>query len=195
MDIDGGANIFVIKNKPLFFTLNLQAQSYTQASGSQALSQGVCIALFRFNGTNKIYPCPAYYVPDNPVSTCSLGALKYYIGFTSAACESLLHCSFVDPQGKSYLFPTTVQNNLDYLDFEFLQPSDVQFRKNLEPVIAGLATKYPSSQLIHQRFGHINNDKIRKMCTEQHLTDLPKTYKPLCTPCSICLATKGKRIP
>eukprot|EP00978_Attheya_sp_CCMP212_P035014 scaffold150155_cov50-Attheya_sp.AAC.2 len=34
------------------------------------------------------------------------------------------------------------------------------------------------------------------MCAEQHLTDLPKTYQPLRTPCpAICIVTKGKRIP
>eukprot|EP00978_Attheya_sp_CCMP212_P033185 scaffold132841_cov57-Attheya_sp.AAC.1 len=33
------------------------------------------------------------------------------------------------------------------------------------------------------------------MCAEQHLTDLPKTYQPLRTPCPICIANKGKRIP
>eukprot|EP00978_Attheya_sp_CCMP212_P031387 scaffold118389_cov51-Attheya_sp.AAC.4 len=86
MHIDGGANIFAI-----FYTLHLKTLSYTQASGSQAQSNGVGIALFRFAGTNKVYPCPAFYVPDNPVSSFSPGALKYYIGFKSALHEPSYH--------------------------------------------------------------------------------------------------------
>ena len=120
MHIDGGANIFAIKERHLFFRLYLRAQSYTQASGSLAISHGVGITLFRFPGTNKIYPCPAFYVPDNPVSTFSPGALKYYIGFKSAASEPLSHSSFTDPQDRNYLFKHTVKNNLDYLNIEFL---------------------------------------------------------------------------
>eukprot|EP00978_Attheya_sp_CCMP212_P038747 scaffold195130_cov35-Attheya_sp.AAC.1 len=59
--------------------------SYTQASGSTDTAKGLGIALFRFPGEGtKIYPCPAYYMPDNPSSTFSPGALKYFIGFKVA---------------------------------------------------------------------------------------------------------------
>jgi hypothetical protein len=85
MHIDGRANIFAIKERHLLFRLYLWAQSYTQASGLLPLSQGVGITLFCFPGTNKMYPWPTFYVPDNPVSIFSPGALKYYIGFKSAA--------------------------------------------------------------------------------------------------------------
>eukprot|EP00978_Attheya_sp_CCMP212_P001959 scaffold4052_cov64-Attheya_sp.AAC.8 len=191
MHIDGGTNIFVITNKQLFYILHLKILSYTQASGSQAQLNGVGIALFRFARTS-----PAFYVPDNPVSTFSPGALKYYIGFRSALHEPLSHCSFIDPQDRAFVLHTQVTNNLDFLDLEFLNPTDIQVTKRIYPIIAGSATQYPSSQLIHQRLGHINNDKIRQMwCAEQHLTDLPKTYQPLRTPCPICIATKEKRIP
>eukprot|EP00978_Attheya_sp_CCMP212_P016076 scaffold41833_cov35-Attheya_sp.AAC.4 len=33
------------------------------------------------------------------------------------------------------------------------------------------------------------------MCKEQSLSDLPKSFKPLHTPCPICIVTKGKHIP
>jgi hypothetical protein len=76
-------------------------------------------------------------------------------------CESFSHCRFVDPQGISIVIPTIVDNYLDYADLEFLNPQDPKISSLLDPVIASLATKYPSSQLLHQRFGHISNDKIR----------------------------------
>jgi hypothetical protein len=110
-------------------------------------------------------------------------------------CESFSHCRFVDPQGISIVIPTIVDNYLDYADLEFLNPQDPKISSLLDPVIASLATKYPSSQLLHQRFGHISNDKIRQMCADQALTDLPKTFQALRTDCPICIATKGKRIP
>eukprot|EP00978_Attheya_sp_CCMP212_P038865 scaffold196845_cov59-Attheya_sp.AAC.1 len=62
---------------------------YTQASGGTDTAHGLGIALFRFPGATKIYPCPAYYVPDNPSSTFSPGALKYFVGFKIAQCDSL----------------------------------------------------------------------------------------------------------
>jgi hypothetical protein len=58
MHIDGGANIFAIKNKLLFFTLNLKAQSYTPASGSQALSQGVALPSSNLKVPIRFTPAP-----------------------------------------------------------------------------------------------------------------------------------------
>jgi len=193
--IDGGANIFALTDKTVFYVLQVKYIGFTQASGSEAPARGTGIALMRFPGTSKIYPVPAFWVPDNPVSTFSPGALKHYLGFKSAAHEPLSHCQFIDSQEKNYVIRTVVDNNLDYMNLEFLNPNQPRLSSLVDPVIAGLATKYPSSQLIHQRFGHISNDRIQQMCKEQSLSDLPKSFKPLRTPCPICIVTKGKRIP
>eukprot|EP00978_Attheya_sp_CCMP212_P000634 scaffold1239_cov52-Attheya_sp.AAC.2 len=171
--------------------------SYTQASGSTDTAKGLGIALFRFPGGTKIYPCPAYYVPDNPSSTFLPGALKYFIGFKVAQCDALSHCKFSDPQGHNTVIRTIVDNFLDYLPLEFLIPSDQKIQQSLTAVLAKLATKYPNSQLIHQRLAHASDEKIREMCAKQHLTDLPKQYKCLQTPCPVCIVIvcKGTRVP
>jgi hypothetical protein len=193
--IDGGANIFALKDKKVFYILQIKDIGFTQASGSEASARGIGIALMRFPGTAKIYPVPAFWVPDNPVSTLSNGGLKHYLGFKAATHEPLSHCRFIDSQDHSHLLKTIVENNLDYLDLEFLNPQQNKLSTFVDPVIAGLATKYPSSQLIHQRFGHISNDRIQQMCRDQSLKNLPKRFTPLRTACPICIVTKGKRIP
>jgi hypothetical protein len=127
---------------------------YTQASGYTDMAKGIGLALFRFPGGSIIYPCPAYYAPSNLDSTCSPAALKHFIGFKITQCESLSHCNFQDPQGRCTVIPTIVKNYLDYLLLEFLIPSDPKIQQSLTAVLASLATKYPNSQLIHQRLAH-----------------------------------------
>eukprot|EP00978_Attheya_sp_CCMP212_P032210 scaffold124466_cov30-Attheya_sp.AAC.3 len=85
--IDGGANIFALTDKTIFYVLQVKYIGFTQASGAEAPARGTGIALMRFPGTSKIYPVPAFWFPiiQVPVSIFSPGALKHYLGFKSAA--------------------------------------------------------------------------------------------------------------
>eukprot|EP00978_Attheya_sp_CCMP212_P035055 scaffold150453_cov70-Attheya_sp.AAC.2 len=87
---DGGANVLALTDKSLFYILRRKICPI-QASGGTDTAHDLGIALFRFPGGTKIYPCPAYYVPDNPSSMFSPGALKYFVGFKIAQCDSLSH--------------------------------------------------------------------------------------------------------
>eukprot|EP00978_Attheya_sp_CCMP212_P004074 scaffold8800_cov58-Attheya_sp.AAC.3 len=161
---DGGANVFALTDKSLFYIFKEANMPYTQASGGTDTVHGL--------GSTKIYPCPAYYVPDNPSSTFSPGALKYFIGFKVAQCDSLSHCNFTDPQGHNTVIRTEVDNFLDYLPIEvFMIPSDPKFKQSLTAVLASLVTKYPNLQLIHQCLAHASDEKIREMCAKQHLAE------------------------
>eukprot|EP00978_Attheya_sp_CCMP212_P003352 scaffold6911_cov32-Attheya_sp.AAC.2 len=152
--------------------------------GANATQRSICVQ-----------PTTMLYVPDNPSSNFLPGALKYFIGFKVAQCDSLSPCNFTYPQGHNTGIRTKVDNFLDYLPIEFLIPSDPKFKQSLTAVLASLATKHPNSQLIRQRLAHASDDKIREMCAKQQLADLPKLYKCLRTPCPICIVCKGTRVP
>eukprot|EP00978_Attheya_sp_CCMP212_P013537 scaffold33993_cov66-Attheya_sp.AAC.2 len=132
---DGGANVFaLLTNKSLFYIFKEKNMPYPQASGGTDTADGLGMALFQFPGGTKIYPCPAYYVPDNSSSTFSPGALKYFIGFKVAQCNALSHCNFSDPQGHNTVIRTKVDNLLDYFPLEFLIPSDPKFKQSLTAI-------------------------------------------------------------
>ena len=92
------------------------------ANGNTGHAQGIGIILCRFPNCSIIYPVgPVYHCPGHPSNTISSDALKFYIGSKKVTSETLEHCDFVDPQGRSWRSPYHTRNNLDYLQLEIVK--------------------------------------------------------------------------
>ena len=76
--------------------------------------------------------------------------------------EPLKHCDFVEPQGSSWRPPHQTQNNPEHFKIELVKVNPQRDRNIFVPTVCSLSKQNPS-QIIHQRFGHVSTDRIKRM--------------------------------
>ena len=102
----GGANAAVTNLMSHFSMLVPTKATVKLANGNTGHDQVIGIVLCRFPNFSIIYPVgPVYYCPGHPSNTISSGVLKFYICFKKVTSETLEHCDFVDPHGRSWISP------------------------------------------------------------------------------------------
>ena len=101
---------------------------------------------------------PVYYCPDHPYNNISSVSLKFYVGFQKVTSETLEHCEFFDPQGRSWRSPYHNQNNIDYIQIEIFKAN----RNIVVPTVCALSQQN-ISQIIQQYFGQVYNATLKRM--------------------------------
>ena len=108
--------------------------------------------------------------------------------------ETLEHCDFVDPQGRSWISPYQTCNNLDYLQLEIVRINPHRDKNIVVPTVCGLS-KQTLYQIIHQRFDHVSITQLKWMAIKGLVEGLSENIPELEEPCPICLLTKATEIP
>ena len=113
--------------------------------------------------------------------------------FKNIASEPLENCEFVDPQCSSWRLPYQIQNNLDYLQIKMFKVNPQRNRHIFFPTVCDLP-KINIPHIIHQRFGHVYIDRLKRMSRIGLLEDLPTNLPDLEYPWTICLFAKANKI-
>ena len=103
---DGRANVAVTNCMSHFSMFFPTKATVILANGNTRHAQGIGIIVCRFTNCSIIYTVgPVYYFLVCPSNNISSGALKFYIGFKNVTSETIEHCEFVDPHGRSWRSP------------------------------------------------------------------------------------------
>ena len=150
-------------------------------------SQGIGIILCCFTNCSIIYTLgPVYYFPSHHYNTISSGSLKYNVGSQKVAPETLEHCDFFDPQGRSWRSTYQTQNNIDYLKIKIIKFNSHRDRHIIVTTVCA-QPKNNILQIIHQHFGHVSITILKRIARKGLMEGLPENLPDLEELFPICL--------
>ena len=106
------------------------------------------------------------------------GSFKFYVEFKNVTSEPLEHCDFVDPQGRSWISLYQTQTNLDYLQIKIVQVNPHRENNIVVPTVYVLS-KQNTSQLIHQSFGRVSINSLKRMARNELMVGIPENIREL----------------
>ena len=90
--------------------------------------------------------------------------------------------------------PTRLAKNIDYLQLKIVNINPHRDKNLVVPTVCGLL-KQILSQLIHQCFGHVSINRIKRMTGKGLMEGLLENIPELGELCPICLLTKATKTP
>ena len=146
---DGGANSHIAIHLCTILGYRESKSNVTMANGTKSPAEGYGYQLIRFPGDKKVYPLwPVYYMPNNEWSTLSTPALRVYNGFERASVHALESLEIIDETGRKLIVPTKPlersKYHLDFVEVEFVKPSDIVQRPIVSPMTAAVTTRSQS---------------------------------------------------
>ena len=104
--------------------------------------------------------------------------------------ETLEHCDFVDPQGRSCISPYQTQKNINYIQIKNVKVNPHRDRDIVVPTVCALSKQNLSYIILH-RFGHVSITRLKLMVRKVIMEGLPEISLTWNNPALFCLFTKG----
>jgi hypothetical protein len=119
---DGGANVWALTDRRLFYFYVEKESTIAQAGGTGMSSKAWGGVLIRLK--QRIYlVAPVYHCPTNPRNIFSPGVLLDFCDFQKVVIDTHNSIHMKDHNGLDYDLPISVHNNLDYVSIKIVAMS------------------------------------------------------------------------